>query len=379
MDLKAYLAPPDFKLKNQAKDSQRMSNFVDFYDSTPIRSLESYEIFILGVPEGRNALGNKDCSLAPEEIRKSFYCLFSRDWSFSVLDLGNLKLGETFQDTYYALTDISAYFFRLNKVLIIFGGGHDLIMPIFKGHSLLGTPLNFASVDACLDFQDHELSNSKSFLSSMVSSSNSLLAQYSLFGYQSYFCPQKEIELLNQMHFNILRLGVVNEDVRELEPYIRAINHISVDLCCLKMSESPGNPYSGPNGITAESICSIMRYAGMSSSIKSLLLSELNPFLDVHNQSAQIYAQSLWYFLIGFNLRTSDSLFLEKDKFLIYYVSSNLNELIFYKSKLSSRWWVNFSRKREVSHKSFFPCSYTDYKNAVEGILSERLLKYLKL
>ena len=377
MDLKAYLDSHYTINNNQYNASQRITAFVDSFG--PGINLSSYEVFILGVPEGRNTLENKDCSLAPDEIRKSFYSLFSGDWHFSVLDLGNLKVGKTFQDTYQALTDISAYLIKMNKVLVVLGGGHDLIMPIFNGHSVLNKPLNFASVDACLDFQNQGNWNSKSFLSHMLSSHNSLLAKYSLIGYQTYLSSQKEIELMNQMHFNMIRLGDVNTDLSDLEPYIRELHHISVDLCSLKISESPGNPHSGPNGISAESVCSIMRYAGMSSSIQTILLSELNLFFDLNCQSARIYAQSLWYFLDGFELRNNDSLFLEKDNFLVFHIQSTLAELVFYKSKSSSRWWVSFSVESKNIQNSPLPCSFSDYKKAVEGNLSERLLKHLKL
>jgi len=379
MDLNDYLVPYKLKLKNQANGPEKMSSFVDFFDSSQNPTLDSYEVFILGVPEGRNTIGNQECYLAPDEIRNSFYSLFSRDWTLSVVDLGNLKVGETFHDTYIALTEISAYFISLNKVLIILGGGHDLIVPVFKGHSFFNEPLNFASVDAYLDFQDEGATHSKSFLSSLLSYPNSLLAQYSLFGYQSYLCSQKEIELLNQMNFNMLRLGSLNDNIREIEPDIRTLNHISIDLCSLKISESPGNPYSGPNGISSELICSIMRYAGMSLSVKSVLLSELNPIIDSQSQSARIYAQSLWYFLLGFEFRSNDSLFLEKDNYLIYHVTSSLTELVFYRSKLSNRWWVNIPGDIKLNDSQFFPCSFLDYQNALDGILSDRVLKYLKL
>ena len=122
-----------------------------------------------------------------------------------------------------------------------------------------------------------------------------------------------------------------------------------------------------------------MRYAGMSSSIQTILLSELNLFLDLNCQSAQIYAQSLWYFLEGFELRNNDSLFLEKDNFLIFHIQSSLAELVLYKSKSSSRWWVSFSAETKSIENSLLPCSFSDYKKAVEGNLSERLLKHLKM
>ena len=65
------------------------------------------------------------------------------------------------------------------------------------------------------------------------------------------------------MNFNLLRLGEVNSDLNEMEPYIRSIDHLSVDMSVVKSSEAPANSYSSPNGMTAEGLCVILRYAGL--------------------------------------------------------------------------------------------------------------------
>ena len=147
-----------------------------------------------------------------------------------MLDLGNLKIGQKVEDTYVALEELTSYFIQEGKVLLVLGGGHDLITPIYKGHCAYGKPLNFASADAYLDFQDGDNYHSRSFLSQLLASKESLLSKYCLFGYQTYLCSPNELGLLEQMDFNLLRLGEVNADIKEMEPYIRDLDHLSVDL-----------------------------------------------------------------------------------------------------------------------------------------------------
>ncbi|MDG1849866.1 MAG: formimidoylglutamase [Flavobacteriales bacterium] len=373
MDFKDYLQPYQSTSETSHQERGRLRNYADFYKDDFDGDLLAYDIFILGVPEGRLSLNNESCAFAPDEIRCSLYELYRGDWSHSVLDLGNLKLGNEVEDTYVALQELSSYLIQHGKVLLVLGGGHDLIIPIYKGHAALGKPVNFASADAYLDFQDGEKSHSRSFLSQLLASQDSLMSQYSLLGYQSYLCSPRELKLLEEMDVHLLRLAEINSDLREVEPYVRGLDHLSIDLSVVKSSEAPASVHSSPNGLTAASLCAIMRYTGMNIGLKSMLFSELNPRMDGNKQSAKVYAQAIWHFFEGYQMRCNDFPNQELNNFQKFYVSSELSELVFYKSQELSRWWVELPTK-----DSLLPCSFIDYKNAVEGLLSHRLLKYIK-
>ena len=60
--------------------------------------------------------------------------------------------------------------------------------------------------------------------------------------------------------------------------------------------------------MTGEGLCVMLRYAGLSNRVKSVLFSELNPRFDKNCQSAKVYAQAVWYFLEGLHLRQGDLL-----------------------------------------------------------------------
>ena len=204
-----------------------------------------------------------------------------------------------------------------------------------------------------------------------------MLSNYNLFGYQSYLCNPKEVHLLNQMDFNLIRVGEVNSDLNEIEPYIRSVDHLSIDLSVIKASEAPANTYSSPNGMTAEGLCMMLRYAGLSYKVKSVLFSELNPRFDINSQSAKVYAQAIWYFLEGLHLRQGDLLSEKFSDLKVFHVHSELTELVFYKSLVSDKWWVDFSNQKG-SVENLLPCSSLDYLKAVDGELSGRMLKYIR-
>ena len=375
MDLKLYFDAYQFDSRRVGES--RVGCCLDFFDESFNDDLWSYDVFIIGVPEGRFSLGNEGCDLAPDEIRSSLYGLYEGEWGLKILDLGNLRIGQTVEDTYAILEQLTTYLIERGGVLLILGGGHDLMTPIYKGHSALGIPLNFASIDAYLDFQDGDSYHSRSFLSHLLASKKSMLSNYNLFGYQTYLCNPKEVHLLNQMDFNLIRLGEVNSDLNEMEPYIRCVDHLSVDISVIKASEAPANTYSSPNGMTAEGLCMMLRYAGLSNRVKSVLFSELNPRLDKNSQSAKVYAQAIWYFLEGLHLRQSDLLTEKHSDFKVFHVHSELTELVFYKSLVSDKWWVDFSNQKG-SAENLLPCSSLDYFKAVDGELSGRMLKYIK-
>ena len=358
--------------------SDKLNSVVDFYQVSDEFDCSPYDLVIIGVQEGRLSLMNDTCAFAPDEIREELYKLYKGDWSLKILDLGNLKLGSSVEDTYVALKEISSYFADQKKQLIVLGGGHDLIKPIFDAYSIQQEPLSFASADAYLDFQDSDNYNSKSFLSELVSTSKSLLSKYTLFAYQSYLCSPIEVSLLKNMDFTLIRLGDFNADYSETEPYLRDLDHLSIDLSVVKSSEAPANIYSSPNGISAEGLCALCRYAGMSNNLKSILFSELNPRLDKNKQSSKVFAQSIWYFMEGLHLRYDDFPELSTNNFRKFHVSAGFSELVFYKSNSSSRWWVELPMDSVGAKISLLPCSVNDYNKAVQGILSERLSTQLK-
>lgn len=375
MDLHQYFAPYVFDGKTSSHNDL-LSGCISFFDKNNKDDIYSYDIFIFGVPEGRLSIQNETCAFAPDEIRSSLYTLYKGGWSKKVIDLGNLMLGDTIQDTYIILQKLTAHFIEKGKIMIVLGGGHDLITPIYKGYCAHRNPLYFASADAYLDFQDNSNFHSRSFLSELINSKEGMLSKYCLLGYQTYLCSPQELKLIEQMDFNLIRLGELNQDLKEMEPYLREIDHLSIDLAVLKSSEAPATNYSSPNGITAESLCVLLRYAGLSSRITSILLSELNPRLDRNSQSAKVYAQAIWYFIDGCHHRVYDLPSSIESEFKKFYVDSELSDLVFYKCINTERWWVDIPSSFKNKDKSFLPCSYSDYKKALHGEMSDRILKY---
>jgi formiminoglutamase len=86
----------------------------------------------------------------------------------------------------------------------------------------------------------------------------------------------------------------------------------------------------------------------------------------------------MWYLIEGFYHRKLELEF-NTDNYYRYLVSlpDDQQELIFYKSKQSEKWWMEVPfpiSKSKYTRSSIVPCSYTDYLIAGQGEIPDRWL-----
>ncbi len=343
--------------------------------------LTGVNIAILGVKDGRGAHDNFGCGEDLTDVRKSLYQLFPGKWQVNIADLGNIERGNTLQDTYFAVISSVEYLLKKNIIPIIIGGSQDLTYANYRAYDTLEQTVNLVSVDSRFDIgtADDELS-STSFLSKVIMEQPNNLFNFSNLGYQTYFNSQEEIELLDKLYFDALRLGRV-KDVTLVEPIMRDADIVSVDIGAIRQSEAPANKNSSPNGFYGEDICAIARYAGISDKVTSFGIYEFNSKLDTNNQTAKLIAQMIWYFIEGVNSRAKDYPFVTKENYQKFTVLlSDDDPINFYKSDKSGRWWMEINLISNNKHKrhALIPCNYQDYKQALEQKTPKRWFKALQ-
>jgi len=341
--------------------------------------LTDIDIAILGVQEDRNGLQNTGCANAPDIIRQFFYQLYQGSYNTKIADLGNIIPGNTPDDTYFALSTVVAELIKNKIIPIILGGSHDLTYANYLAYEQLGQIINIATIDASFDvgYENKEIT-SKSFLSKLILHQPSCLFNYTNIGYQTYLVDQKAIDLMSKLFFDTYRLGNIRENIEESEPYIRNCDMLSFDITAIRMSDAPGNAYALPNGFYGEEACQIARYAGFSDKLTSIGFYEYNPQLDNRYQTAALISQIIWYFIDGFYNRKNDFPHIQKDDYLKYRVSvdDNKQEIVFYKSKKSDRWWMEVpcptDLKSNYQRHYLVPCSYKDYLSALKEEMPNR-------
>ncbi len=341
--------------------------------------LENIQLAIIGLNEDRKSLNNEGCGLAPDYVRENLYKLFQGNYSTKIADLGNIKQGNTIEDSYFAVTDVLSQLLKKNIIPIIIGGGQDLTYCNYTAYKSLEQTINIVAIDSCFDIGDGDKElNSQSYLSKIILHKPNILFNYSNVGYQTYFVEQNAIELMDKLYFDSYRLGQVRANIEDVEPIVRNADVVSFDISAVRQSDAPGNGNASPNGFYGEEACQIARYAGLSDKLSSIGFYEINPAFDTNKQTAHLVAQMIWYFIDGFYNRKQDYPIVDKSEYTKYRVSikDHDHEIIFYKSNKSDRWWmdvpypVNHQIKYERHH--MVPCSYRDYETACRDEMPDK-------
>ena len=304
-----------------------------------------------------------------------------------VADLGNIMAGHSSDDTYFALQTVVDNLIRNNIVPIIIGGSQDLSYAQFLGYKNLEQTINIVSIDSVFDLGNPEenISNT-SYLGKIILYQPNFLFNYSNIGYQSYLVDQNSVEMMTKLYFDAYRLGEVRDKIEETEPIIRQADMLTFDIKAIKHSDAPANSFASPNGFYAEEACQMMRYAGMNDKLSSVGIYEINPEFDEHGKTSHLAAQMIWCFMDGFYQRKNDFPSKNNVNYLQFHVvmQDEKQEINFYKSKKSDRWWMEIPypphKDSKFERHTLMPCSYKDYELALSGEIPDRWWKtYQKL
>ncbi|MDZ7776198.1 MAG: formimidoylglutamase [Bacteroidales bacterium] len=380
MDISIYFNTLDVDWFSFDEDRPRLGDVAQKnLKDTGFPDIADLDIAIIGVPEERGCISNAGCHEAPDTIRKFLYRLFPGDYKARIGDLGNLISGDTLQDTYFALSAVVSTLIDHRVIPIILGGSQDLTYANYRAYETNGQIINIAAVDAKFDLGNtHQDINAQSYLSKIILHQPNYLFNYTNIGYQSYFVDLEAVELMNNLYFDIFRLGDVRENLRLAEPLMRNADMLSFDISAIRQPDAPGNNNASPNGFYGEEACQLAWYAGISEKITSAGFYEYNPTLDVNGQTAHLIAQMIWYFIEGAYHRRNEFPQESNNDFIKYRVQLDdfTDDLLFYKSKQSDRWWMQVMNPENIQLKYerhyVVPCTFDDYKKATSDELPDR-------
>ncbi|MCC4227083.1 formimidoylglutamase [Zunongwangia profunda] len=343
-----------------------------------IPDLSDVQIAIIGIRENRLAESYEDSLLNFDGIRKAFYGLFPGNWHLNIADLGDIQQGDTVKDTYFAVEKTVAALVKMEVIPVILGGSQDLIYAQYRAYDTLDEMVNLVNVDARFDLGDAEqVISNKSYVSKIIVNEPYNLFNYSNIGYQTYFNSQEEIELMDRLFFDAYRLGEISNDISLIEPIMRAANLVSIDINSIEAGSLGSSFFKSPNGFNGKEICAISRYAGLSDKVSSFGVFEYNSALG--ELSNMLLAQMIWYFAEGVNYRNNENTVAAKQEFVKYQVPVDDDVLVFFKSPLSGRWWIEIpyvaNRNTKLKRSTLLPCSEEDYLEACNQVIPERWYK----
>jgi hypothetical protein len=371
-----FLKPLDNEILQFIEEvsSQQLGSKVVFHTDKDFPDLNKIKIAIIGVLENRGDV-NQTEEVDLSHIRKELYGLFPGNWNVSIADLGDILAGNSSDDTYFALRKVVSSLIKKKIIPIVIGGSQDLTYALYRAYDDLEQMVNLVSIDNKFDFgKESDAVSASSYLTKIIIEEPNNLFNFSNVGFQTYFNSQEEIDLIDKLFFDAYRLGDISNNIAISEPVFRDADIVSVDLASVKSSDSGNFDSFMPNGFNGKEICALSRYSGISDKVS--LFGIFN-----HNNSKQesvLIAQIIWYFIEGYHYRSNEYPFGSRENYIKYIIPLE-EELIFYKSNKTDRWWIEIpfisNSNNKLKKSTLLPCSYEEYLGACNQEIPERWWK----
>jgi arginase family enzyme len=355
--------------------SQQLGSKIVLHTSQDFPEVTKVSIGIIGVLENRgNSNGNQEIEL--KAVRHELYQLYPGNWDVSIADFGNILDGNSVEDTYFALKKVVAQLIKNKVIPIVIGGSQDLTYALYRAYDDLEQMVNIVAVDSQFDFgKESDAITASSYLTKIVIEEPNNLFNYCNIGYQTYYNSQEEIDLVEKLFFDGYRLGEIANNIALAEPVFRDGDLVSIDMNSVKSSDSGNFTHFIPNGFNGKEICALSRYAGISDKVSSFGVFNHN---DTEQESVLI-AQIIWYFIEGYHYRSNEYPFGSRENYLKYIVPIEDEELVFYKSDKTDRWWIEIpftvNGNNKLKRNTLLPCSHEEYLAACDQELPERWWK----
>ncbi|EMY80365.1 formiminoglutamase HutE [Psychroflexus gondwanensis ACAM 44] len=374
-----FLEPVHPELQHKIKDfsNQTLSNYVSFFDGDEDIQLDKFQLAIVCIKEERNSVYPEKSDFFYDEIRSSLYAMYVGNWQVDIIDLGDINRGDEVSDTAYVVKNILSRLYRKSILPIILGGSQDLTFSQYRAYDGIKYMVNLATADHKFDLGNSELPmNAQSYVGKMIIDEPYNLFNFANLGYQTYLSPQEEIDLMEKLFFDAVRLGALKSDFTRAEPILRDTDLFSIDIYCVKSSEIADSNHKNINGFSTFDFCKLSRYAGMSDKLSSFGVYELQS-MQKSEGLISLISQMLWYFIEGFSLRLNEHITEKNPNFMKYSVPIEDEVLVFFKSEISNRWWIKIPNEinNNVHKPSLLACEKQDYMDATVSIIPDRWLR----
>jgi hypothetical protein len=289
--------------------------------------------------------------------------------------LGDIPTGDKEKDSHRALHDIAKEMYQRNILLIAFGGSQENTLGLCSVFNEFEVYYNLTSIDYKFDFGgDGSLISPDSYMSKLIANRPNYMTNFCNLGYQSYMVAQDEIDLMERLYFESIRLGTLTSDLKVVEPLMRDSDIVSMDMTAVKSNELQGG-LTQVNGFTAQQFCALARYVGISDRVRFVGLCNI----PESSTSSNLTAQAVWYIIEGMHYRVNEYPFSTKENSVRYVVSCDDQELIFYQSSLSKRWWLEVRPEHDSNLETvLISCSEEDFYTAEKGTVPERWWKAIR-
>ncbi len=376
-ELTAYLVPSDTVGSYPFADKKHCmgSQIIRLHDH-PDATIHPTDILIVGIDA-------RDSDSPSNLIRKQLWGLSSIHYPKGrVFDAGNIPANLTLAQQYQAVETISAMLTECKAQLIFIGGTQEFTSKVYSGWRISQKFIRLAIIDCKIDWDgNYDDFHEDNFVNNLMDEPYEKLVDLSFIGIQGYLTPQHiQQRVLRRKHEHI-RLGNLRGNIHEAEPLLFDAHLVSIDMSAVRASDAPGLKVSNPNGLYAEEVCMLARYAGVGQNSKFFGLFGLGAIEGPQKQTIMLAAQVVWHYIEGVSHRKLENPLknLPYNKKYVINIDVPGIEMVFYKNEHSGNWWfelAGLNKRKLMRGKILVRCTASDYTSASNGDIPQRWMRW---
>lgn len=274
---------------------------------------------LLGFPQDegvRRNRGRAGAAAAPATIRPWLYRLTPWDavhdadlGKLNLLDIGDVRLGSTLEESQDALAEIVAALLTAGAVPIVLGGGHETAYGHYLGYVRAGRVTAIINFDAHLDVRpllEGRGHSGSPFRQAREHPTQPLRGEhYVVLGAQPHAVSREHQRYVCDNGGVIRYASEIGDDLKAI--FRRACErlaadgsvYVTLDSDVVRQADVPGVSAPNPLGLAGRDLAACAAIAGACPAVSSFDLVEMNPSIDRDGQSARWAALVVWHFLRG--------------------------------------------------------------------------------
>lgn len=333
------------------------------------------KIALIGIQEFRSLDSDEQEETDFDLLRTSLYELKKGNWNLSIYDFGDIIPSGSKSEVTEIFIKVLNRLLKEKFYVIILGGSPSLGFYQYRAYDDIIKNLNYFIVDEKLSLGNEILkANDENYLTKIITSEPLNLMNFTNIGYQTYFVAQEELDLIETLNLEAIRLGVINQDIKEVEVYTREANAGVINLGAIEANCFTSSKKNTPNGFNSREICGVAKYIGSSYVLSSVYIS--NYIEKYKKEDHLLVSQIIWYLIEGRNHRLEIKSFDDVQYFNKIFVPSDMTDFIFYQNVQTDQWWIEINQNN--GQNKIIPCSKSDYSKAVAGEIPTKWWKYFK-
>ncbi|MDR1055692.1 MAG: hypothetical protein LBL90_07710 [Prevotellaceae bacterium] len=321
--------------------------------------LRQYNIALLGI-------AYQDAEQHLNTVREDFYSLYLHSDHLKIIDLGNVLMERNDQSDYDRIEQIIGELLKYNVFVIPFGKSPVYLNYCYNALKLVdnSVTITYISNSATLGNAGDNLSR-QNYLAHLLNDIDDKLFSLNILSYQLYQTDPDSLVLLNKLYCQATRLGSLRLDFKLVEPLLRDSDLLGINISAIRHSDAPASLHCTPNGLYAEEVCQLARYAGISDRLTIGGIFGFKLEKDNNRTTSQLVAQVMWHLIDGYMARKNDSPLKNVNGIKKYIVDMGapMQQLVFHYSTLSERWWMEVPGETS-SNNLLIACSNDDYRSA---------------